>query len=180
MKKFIVASAVGKDRPGFVNRITHAIKELGGNIEMQRSAQMADEFALITLFSVEGGHDQVRAASARLVALAGDDLLVTARPAMADTATRPAGALPAELQASGADQPGIIETVTLLLYQHDINIESMDFDTESAPFTGEALFRMTARLAVPSDTDVEKLRQEFRNLETAFNFDILFRCPAGD
>ncbi len=28
MKKYIVVSAVGKDRPGFVNRITHAISEL--------------------------------------------------------------------------------------------------------------------------------------------------------
>ena len=41
MKKYIIISAVGRDRPGFVNKITHAITELGGNIDLQRSTRMA-------------------------------------------------------------------------------------------------------------------------------------------
>ena len=33
-KHYIVVSAVGRDRPGLVNHVTHEIRELGGNIEI--------------------------------------------------------------------------------------------------------------------------------------------------
>jgi glycine cleavage system transcriptional repressor len=177
MKQYIVVSALGKDRPGFVNRITHAIKDLGGNIELQRSTRMADDFALIVLFSIECLSGGIEKAVARLAALKSDDLLVTARAAVAPPAKGAELAGLAELVASGADQPGIIDAVTHALFQHNINIESMDYDTESAPMTGDHLFKMTARLAIPKGLDMAILRAKLRELEQSYNFDILLRFP---
>jgi glycine cleavage system regulatory protein len=51
----------------------------------------------------------------------------------------------------------------------------MDYDTESAPFTGEHLFRMTAQLAVPESSSMDVLRERLRELEDEYNFDILLR-----
>ena len=83
--------------------------------------------------------------------------------------------LSAEVSASGADQPGILEAVTSLLVKHGINIDGMDYDTEGAPMTGDQLFRMDAFISVPAGVDVQAVRQEMRALEDEFNFDILFR-----
>jgi glycine cleavage system transcriptional repressor len=175
MKKYIVVSAVGKDRPGFVNGITHAIRELGGNIELQRSTRMANEYALIFLFTVDAA--QVKAAIDRLAALKFPDTFITAREAVsADTPGQDRAGV-AELTASGADQPGIIDAVTHVLFQDNVNIESMDYDTESAPMTGEYLFRMTARLAIPKGVDVNKLREKLRAMERDYNFDVILRYP---
>lgn len=175
MNKYIVVSAVGKDRPGFVNGITKVIREMGGNIELQRSTRMADEYALIFLFTV----DASRAPEAidRLAALKVPETFITAREAVATVSGKPELAGMAELTASGADQPGIIDALTLLLFQHNVNIESMDYDTESAPMTGEHLFRMTARLAMPAGIDIAQLREKLRGMERDYNFDVLLTFP---
>ncbi len=173
MKKYYVVSAVGRDRPGLVNHVTHAIHELGGNVEMQRSTRMAAEFALLILFSVDEG--PAEPVIERLSALRRDDFFVTAREALAESGQRPAKAREMELIASGADQPGVIDAVTLLLLESGVNIETMDFDVEGAPMSGDPLFRMSARLAAPSEFDLATLREKLRDLEDDYNFDIILR-----
>ena len=177
MKHYIVTSAVGKDQPGFVNRITGVIRGLGGNVELQRSTRMAEEFAAIILFSMEGDEAAAALAMEALRDLQSDDCMINARSAVGSGRGLREGDSLAELTASGADQPGIIEEVTLLLFRRRINIESMDYDVDSAPMTGTELFSMHARLAVPGDADIETLKEEFRDLEDRLNFDILFRHP---
>ncbi len=176
MKSFIVVSALGKDRPGFINQISSTLKALGANIEIQRSTRMADEYALIILASVEGGPAAAAAARDRLNALRTADLYVSAREGVASSSRTDLAGL-AELEASGADQPGLIDAVTLLLFQRQINVEAMDYDTESAPMTGDPLFRMKARLAIPKSVEIAALRGELRALEQAWNFDVILRFP---
>ena len=176
MKKYVIVSAVGRDRPGFVNRITHAVHELGGNIEIQRSTRMASEFAMLVLLSIEadGTEDAIRV----ITGLREGDVFVGAREALSAPEERPRGAETAEITASGADQPGIIDAVTLLLFQHNVNIESMDYDIDSAPFTGEHLFRMKATVAIPDGVDQAALRDKLQDMEAEWNFDMAFRCQA--
>lgn len=170
MAEYIVASAVGRDRPGLVNQLTHVITEAGGNVETQRSAHMASEFAVVLLFSVPSGNST--AVIDALQALGSDFSFIQARPAEpADRATRSETAM--DLVASGADQPGILDAVTQVLLEGGINIESLDFDTESAPMTGQALFRMQARISLPVTTEIQVLRKALRELEDEFNFDVL-------
>ena len=176
MKNFIVVSAIGKDRPGFVNAISRELKNLGANIEIQRSTRMADEYALIVLASLGGDDAQLAHAVAHLNGLRSPDLYVSARPGVA-ASTRGDLAGFAEVEASGADQPGLIDAVTLVLFQRQVSIEAMDFDTESAPMTGEPLFRMCGRLAIPKGLDVAALRETLRELERTWNFDIILRFP---
>jgi len=178
MKKFVVTSVVGKDRPGFVNLITSRIREIGGNVELQRSTRMAEEFAAIILFSIEGGDAEVAAAVEAVQGIQAADALIHARSAVTQGETREAPGTAAELSAVGADQQGIIDEVTLLLFKRQINIESMNYDVDSAPMSGQNLFRMEARLSVPDGVDVDGLKDELRELEQALNFDIMFKYPA--
>lgn len=179
MKKYFVVSAVGPDRPGFINRISHAIKEAGGNIELTRSTRMAAEFAALFLFSIDDDGAAADEAVARLNRLRDEQLVLNVRPAVAEAGGPSEDAGHMQLVASGADQPGIIDAVTLILFQANVNVEAMDYDTESAPMTGESLFRMSATLAVPPDLDVEGLRGRLTALEAEYNFDVDL-CAAGD
>ena len=175
MKNFFVVSAVGRDRPGFVHDIAHAVRSAGGNIESQRSARMAAEFAVIMLCSLEAADaEALQKAVNTLNALQQEGLFISARPASgpAEEAAGPASVL----EATGADQPGLIDEVTKLLFEQGINIESMDYDVEGAPMSGEPLFRMRAALSLPADLDLDGLRSRLRDLEDAYNFDILLRA----
>ncbi len=174
MKKYYVVSAVGRDRPGLINEVAHAVHALGGNIELQRSTRMASEFALLMLFSCPADASADDAVG-KLEALRRDDFFVAARAALSEVADRPEGAQELEMIASGADQPGLLDAATLLLVQSGLNIESMDYDVEGAPMTGEPLFRLHAKLAGPPGFDTKALREKLRTLEDEFNFDILLR-----
>ena len=174
VKKYIVLSALGKDRPGFINGISASITKAGGNIEMQRSTRMADEFAAIILFSLTE-EDRVQEVMASLRELGGEDCVVNVREALSLPTGEEGGVRLYEMEASGADQPGVVEAVTLVLYKEHVNVESMDYETESAPMTGEHLFCMKAQLAVPEAVDIERLHGLLRELEAAWNFDILLR-----
>jgi len=169
---YIVVSALGTDQPGLVNRITSAVVEHGGNIEMQRSAHMAEEFAVMMLCAFSG---DVGPAVDTLRALSTERLQVNARETTADAEGR--DAVHAELTASGADQPGIIDALSGLLYRHSVNIESMDYDVEYAPMSGQPLFRMESRLLVPAGADLNAVRDEIRELESELHFDVILRYP---
>lgn len=171
MNAYIVLSAVGRDRTGFIRQFSQVIHQAGGNIELQRSVQAASEYALILLFTVPS--PSARSVMDQLNGMRGEDLFVNARPALSRKEDRPKNARSTRLTASGADQPGIIDAVTLLLFDHGVNVESMDFGVEGAPWTGEPLFRMEALLAVPEGCDEQVLHQALRDLEDQYNFDIL-------
>lgn len=177
MKTFIVVSAVGRDRPGLVNKLSHEIKINGGNIELQRSAKMADEFAIISLVSIEANTEKVNQFIRNLTSLGEENFFVYARTATTGLTERPANTQPGEIIAEGADQMGIIDNLTLLLYQNDINIESMEYDVKHAPMSGVPLFQMHAKIIVPEAVNIEQLKQDFRALENDLNIDILFRFP---
>lgn len=171
MKSYLVVSAVGQDRPGFVNRMAHEIRVVGGNIELQRSIRMAGEFASLFLVSVDPAAKFD--AAGVLNGLGGDDMVVSVRDAVAADAVP--GSISAELIASGADHPGIIDAVTLVLYRNHLNIETMDYDVDGAPMTGEPLFRLTARVSVPAEAELAAVKGELKDLEGELNVDILFR-----
>ncbi len=176
MKQYLIVSATGKDRTGFVHTITNVIRRHRGNIELQRSMRMADEYAMLALFSVEGGDAEIRAVIDALNGMTLEDAHVFARTAVMP-ATTGEGVANAHLEAAGADEPGRIDMVTRILFEHGVNIEEMNYDTESAPMTGDALFRMDARLAIGEGVEVKSLRDELRNLAEDHNFDVLLQHP---
>ena len=51
MNKYLVISALGKDRPGIVNLLSQAILEAGCNIQDSRMTVLGGEFALMLLVS---------------------------------------------------------------------------------------------------------------------------------
>lgn len=178
MKNYFVISAVGRDRPGFVNHVAIRIGAVGGNIELQRSIRMAGEYAALFLISVADGGVDRGEIEARLAEEADEGLSLGVRDAMAGEEHRPPGARVLELIASGADQPGIIDAVTQVLFKGQVNLEAMDYDTESAPMTGDTLFRMNAIVAAPADIDLAAVRAELRALEAELNVDILMHPVA--
>ena len=176
-KTYMEVVAVGRDRPGVVQKISREIRKNGGNIELQRSTKMAGDFALILLFSLKNAEEEkVNSTIKSLNQLSDESFFIQTRKAISDL-KRPPGYKCGDLIAEGADQMGIIDTISLLLFQNQINIEAMNYDIINAPMTGTPLFRMEARVSVPKSVDITNFKKKLINTERDFNIDIIFRFP---
>jgi glycine cleavage system regulatory protein len=67
-------------------------------------------------------------------------------------------ARPLKLELVGLDRPGIIREVARVLAARGVNVEELHTQVESAPMSGETLFRMNARVRVPGTLRTAELR----------------------
>jgi glycine cleavage system transcriptional repressor len=163
-----VLTAIGEDRPGLVDEVTEFVFSRGGNVEDSRMANLHGQFAIVMLIS--GGQDAIDRITTDLEML-NEHTAIHARltPAAADVAAAPR--LPYRLTGRALDQPGLVHQVARVLRGLEVNIETMDTTLEAAPVTGAPVFAMDLVVAVPSDTPVQKLRDELGRVCDARNID---------
>ncbi len=63
------------------------------------------------------------------------------------------------LEVVGQDRPGIVREITRALSAQGINVEELATECVSAPMSGEALFQARAKISVPANVVLDKLRQ---------------------
>jgi glycine cleavage system transcriptional repressor len=169
MKKYAILTAVGADRLGIVDDLTSVILDRHCNIEESRMAVLGGEFAIILLFS--GEEPEVRRLLEQLPVRGGELGLGIGVKETVPPKTDPQ-ARPYLLESVSLDTPGIVHSVTTLLRKYRVNIDDLETDTAPAPWSGAPLFSMRARLSVPGDTPIIRLREELEDLEAETNLDV--------
>src|SRR5437763_9910399 len=106
---WIAVTAVGRDRPGIVARVTEAMLRLGCNLGETSMARLRGEFAMILLVRLSERGD-VQEARERLEALGAEmGLTVTVRELSSEEfSTTDATGVSYILRVYGADRPGIV------------------------------------------------------------------------
>ena len=164
----LILTAVGPDRVGLVEKISHFIARRDCNIEDSKMAVFCGEFAVIVLISGTGDGLRQIASDCRTIELETGLTITTKTPA-----ARAAQAfLPYRLTASCMDHPGIVYKISNVLSTLGVNIESMETKTYSAPISGTPIFQLEADLAVPTRTNVNQLRERFAEIQREENIDI--------
>lgn len=176
MPSHLVVTATGTDRPGIVQRVTHALVEHGANMEESRMARLGGEFAAILLVSVP--ENQVSGLREALEGLEREGLHVFAKPtAVAAGAFQ--GYVPFEVSMSGADHQGIVHAVADFLARQGINIDSLDTETTNAPVTGATLFSMRAVVQAPPAVTLPELRRRLGEIADRLGVDLEVKFPSG-
>ena len=162
MTTSLVLTFIGHDKPGLVNAISEKVAAAGGSWLDSRLAHLAGEFAGILLVSVpesnvsaftDGLRDLERSGLRVTVELGGN-----ARSAKEETRSV------INLDLMGLDRPGIVRDVTQTLTRLKVNIEEFTSSIESAPFTGEDMFRAALRLRPPPELANEEMRTALEQL----------------
>jgi glycine cleavage system regulatory protein len=175
MMTSLVLTFICHDKPGLVNIISEKIAHAEGSWLESRLAHLAGEFAGIVLVSVPEPNLAGLIAALRSLEDAG----------LRITVERSSGASPVpsyrtlELQLVSHDRPGIVRDVTEALNQLGANIEEFSSGIESAPFTGETMFRATARLHVPDDVTREEVRTTLERLADEMMVDLTTNADGG-
>ncbi len=168
MKKHLVISALGSDRPGIVNNLSKAILDCGCNIEDSRMTVLGGEFAVILL--VSGHWSAVAKLENQMPALQKKlELTVTSK----HTEPRPvrSNMVPYMVDVVAMDHPGIVHDIAEFFAARNINIEEMNSLTYPAAHTGTPMFSLNMTISIPADINIGHLRHEFTDFCDALNLD---------
>ena len=166
-------TVIGQDQPGLVEAISAAVDQHQGNWEESRMARLAGQFAGILKIEIEPS--QLSCFKTALEALTAKGLNVhivdqadsntTLEAANTETGRR------IKLELVGNDQEGIVHRISSTLAAHKINVESFESHCESAPWSGEKLFKATAELTAPPDMNTEALQSDLEKIAAALMVD---------
>lgn len=167
MKRSLVLTCIGPDRPGLVESLSRVVAEHDGNWVESRMAHLAGKFA--GLLRVDVPAERADELTRALDALAEGGLRVTVETSEEE---EPPGTRFLELSLVGQDRPGIIRDISQVLAAHSVNVEELETSRESAPDAGDLLFRASARLHVPPSVETEDLRAALEEIAQDLMVDV--------
>ena len=83
-----------------------------------------------------------------------------------------------DLEVIGQDRTGIVRKIAHCLAECGVNVEKLHSTCESAPMSGEQLFRAQIQVRVPDGADHEALHREIEKIATDLMVDVHFREPS--
>lgn len=168
MKKYIVISAIGADRPGIIRDLAKAVAEIGCNITDSRMTLMGSDFTLMLLAC--GSWNAIAKLESQALALGKKfDLTITAHR----TEERPVreSVLSYVVDVAALDRAGIISEVADFFASRVINIDEMSTWSYSAMHTGAAMISINMTIGVPASLHIGRLRDEFTEFCDGLNLD---------
>jgi methionyl-tRNA formyltransferase len=173
----LVVSIVGADRHGIVNLLADRAQRYGANWAASRMTRLAGEFAGTVHFEVPREHADAMAAALRQLEAGGLQVLI----ARSDGATVPASLRGFELELVGDDRVGIVNSLTRMLAERGISIESIHTEIVRSGVTGKQTFKIGAHLLAPAALPVDELRRDLGALASEMMLDIALgeRPPAA-
>jgi glycine cleavage system transcriptional repressor len=157
MRKQLVLTASGRDRPGVLEELTKLILRHEGNVETSRFQRLGGDFALLMFVTApEQEIEKLRQVLGELHFVKFD---VQTRLSEATEPQETAPSSECAITVLGADHLGIIHEVTRYLAEQGINVETMNTEVTAAPMSGTPLFSMSAVVRVPSKLSMDDLRE---------------------
>lgn len=161
MQNHLVFTVIAKDKPGVVETLADTIAAAGGNWIDSSMARLGGEFAGIVRVAVpEGASAALKSA---LTGLAKDGIDTTLRTE--DEKAAEIAGTSAHLDVMSQDHPGILRDITHVLSEHGVSIEHLETAVVSGSMQGEALFKASADLRLPSGLSPAQLSEALQ--ETA-------------
>lgn len=169
-KNYLVLSALGKDRPGIVDKLSRAVLEIGCNIADSRMTVLGGEFAILLM--VEGNWNTLGKMQEAIPGLEQTlDLTIISR--RTEERDRSAPFLPYIVQVISLDHPGIVHQLANFFSSRKINIEDMATTSYPAPHTGTIMFSVQMTVGIPADIHIATLREEFMEFCDSINLDAI-------
>lgn len=168
MDQHFVMTIIGSDRPGLVEKVAETVAKHGGNWLESRMCRLGGEFAGILRASVPESALEAMENELRSLESNGLSLAIRRDQPAQESATRNFTLL----EILGHDRPGIVREISKVLAEFGVNVEELLTTCESAPMSGEMLFKANARLRVPANVDMSKLRQCLERIANDLVIDI--------
>ncbi|MEW9799068.1 glycine cleavage system protein R [Alteromonas sp. CYL-A6] len=161
----LIITIMGKDKPGLVDALAKRVYQHGGNWQGSSFAHMAGMFTgFVEVLVPQDNHDALIAALDAIEGLSVQSVSVVN--------AEPAHTMQLSVDIMGNDKPGIVQELTSVLNEFNLNIVNFSSRCESAPNWGSLMFKANAVIAVPDDFDHGALQQALEALANDLVVDI--------
>ena len=154
----LVLSALGADRPGIIDELSHCVLDSGCMVLDSRMAVLGGDFAL--LLQVGGNWNNIAKLENQNGGLESRlGLTITTRRTADKSAAE--NMLPYGIDVVALDQPGIVHNLAKFFSKRHINIQEMITSSYPAPHSGTVMFSVHMSVEIPAKTQISTLREEF-------------------
>ena len=161
----LVISIMGKDKPGLVDTLAKCIYQHEGNWQGSSLARMAGMFTgFVEVHVPDSEHTALLNALNAITDLSVQSVAVTSAPS--DLVTQ------LTVDVVGNDKPGIVQELTTVLNQFNLNILTFSSHCESAPNWGSLIFKASAVISVPENFSDDELQSALESLANDLIVDI--------
>ena len=169
MARVLVLTVIGEDRPGLVEALAQLISDHEGSWDESRMARLAGHFAGVVQVQIPDGRaDDLIAALPGLASRGLQASIVDSDESLVRVDER--GTFRLELV--GQDRPGIVRDISSVLSSLGVSVQDLRTVVESAPMSGERLFRAEAELVPPADLALETIRASLERLADEMMVDV--------
>lgn len=152
-----ILTAFGSDQPGLVSTLSGLIKDSGGNIEESRMLKMGNQFVMAVLISLTEAESYKFKSKITEFEYLNIQIHPTQKIDIKDTLNLK------KFRLSGADNEGIVHSITRKLAVNKINIIELDTFIKFAPISATPLFNLNATIELPlnlSDKSLQNILDE--------------------
>ena len=176
MSVHLVLTVIAQDKPGIVEAISQTVSDHGANWLGSRMARLAGEFAgIVEVSAPDGATPALREALGQLQS---EGLRIQVEQSSGNESESGAErSRTLHLDLVGNDRPGIVREIAQALARHGVNVDELATGCESAPMSGEVLFRATARLDVPESVTLDALGEELEKIAADLMVDLTLGEP---
>lgn len=172
MARALVLTVIGKDRPGLVEALADFIAEHEGNWDESRMARLAGHFAgVVQIHLPENQAEGFISALPTLVDRGLSVSVVDSDWRLVEVDHRNS----LRLELVGQDRPGIVREISSKLTALGVSVQDLRTVIESAPMSGERIFRAEAELVPPAQTSFEHIRSALHKLADDIMIDIILK-----
>ncbi|MCL5098660.1 MAG: ACT domain-containing protein [Candidatus Omnitrophica bacterium] len=164
----LVMTIIGPDRPGLVDSVATIVAEHGGNWLESRMSRLGGQFAGILRIQLPSDNEAALGQALRQLESLGITAVV-----LADQP--PGTATPKRLtriEIVGQDRPGIVRQISHALARHGVNVEELNTECQSAPMSGETLFKAQAKLQIPAACNLADLTMDLEKIAADLMVDL--------
>ena len=169
MIRALVLTVIGKDQPGLVEALSDVIAQHHGSWDESRMTRLAGHFAGVVQIHID--EDGAEGLIASLPTLEGQGLSVQVVDSDWSLAVVDHSE-PLRLELVGQDRPGIVREISRTLAALGVSVQELRTIIESAPMSGEKLFRGEAELVPPPKIGFEEIRTALEKLADDMVIDI--------
>lgn len=176
MKSYLAVSALGKNRPDVMEELSRAILECDCRIEESRMTVLGSEFA--ALMMIQGNWNTLTRLEAQLRRLE-HSLNVTIVAKRTEERKNQDNTLPYTVEVVSIKHTGNVYSLVNFFANRSIGIEELTTHIYNAPYTGTPMFSANLAIAVPADTYIAMLREEFMDFCDELNLDAVMEPMKG-
>ncbi|MDQ2075236.1 glycine cleavage system protein R [Marinimicrobium sp. ABcell2] len=173
MNNYLVLTIISDDKPGLVETLAQTISEHGGNWLESRMAHLAGKFAGILQVAV--APEQQEPLTQALNALSGRGLKIVVEATR--SIDKPASQI-FNFSVIGPDRTGIVHEIARAFAARHINMDELETDYSSMPWSGEPLFEATGIIEVPEAVNMDELHNQLDTIADELALDIRLEAPA--